>query len=69
MRDDDDDVIIHTDGRGVPFERPEKPAKDATIEEKIKYMDALYAYNDAIADCRNKAFDRAFRKALRKRDL
>ena len=63
-----DDGVIHTDGQGRPFERPEKPGPDATIEERIAYMDALYRYNDAIADCRAKAFDKAFRRALRKRD-
>jgi hypothetical protein len=64
MRDDDRETI-HTDGQGRPFERLEKPPADASIEEKIAFMDALCASNDAIAACRNKAFDKAFRKALR----
>ena len=58
--------MIYTDEHGRPFERPEPPAADATIDVKIAYLRARAAYNDAIASCANKAFSSAFRRALRK---
>jgi hypothetical protein len=60
------DDVIHTDARGVPFERPERPGPDATIEELAAWLDRLHAYNDAIAAGANRAFDKAFSKALRR---
>lgn len=56
--------VIFTDGNGKPFERPEPPPAGATTEQRIAYLDALFAYREAIRDCGNKAFDEAFRRAL-----
>jgi hypothetical protein len=53
--------MIHTDAKGKPFERPEPPPDGASIEDKIAYMRAKCAYNDAITDCANKAFAKGFR--------
>lgn len=52
--------MILTDAKGVPFEKPEPPSKDAPIEETIAYIRSLHAHNDAVADCANKAFDGSF---------
>jgi hypothetical protein len=52
---------ILTRGDGTPFERPEKPPADATIEDRIAYMRALAAYNDAVAAYANEAFARSFK--------
>lgn len=58
-------MTILTDERGVPFERPEVPAHDAPIEERIAYIRAVHAYNDKVTDCANKAFARTFSKSVR----
>lgn len=51
---------ILTDARGVPFARPEKPAPDAPIDQVVAYLRALATYNDAVSDCGNRSFARAF---------
>lgn len=56
--------VIFTDALGAPFARPEPPAPGASIEERIAYQRALYAYKDAIAGCANAAFASAFRSAV-----
>lgn len=53
-------MAILTDARGVPFERPEKPAPGAPIDQVIAYLRALAAYNDAVCDCGNRSFARTF---------
>lgn len=59
--------VIHVDEHGVPFARPERPADDASIDDRIAYMHAVYAYNDRVSNHANRAFDQAFRAALRAR--
>jgi len=49
--------MILTDANGVPFDKPEWPGPDAPIEEKIDYLRAHNAYNDAVTDCANRAFE------------
>lgn len=56
--------MILTNEKGRPFVKPEPPV-NATTEEFIAWLRAMAAYHDAIADCANRAFDDAFRKALR----
>ena len=58
--------MILTDGRGRPIDPPEPPAPDAPIEETVAYLRAYAAYKDRVADIANRAFDEAFREALRK---
>lgn len=59
-------MVILTDGDGRPFERPESPAPDAPIEERIAYIRAVHRFNDAVTDCANKAFSKAFSERLRR---
>lgn len=59
------EAIIVTDAQGRPFACPEAPAQTATIEDKIAYLRAVAARNDAIADYANVAFSSAFKKVLR----
>lgn len=54
--------MILTDGNGRPFAPIEVPAQDAPIEEKIAYLRAVAARNDAISTTANRAFARRFRK-------
>jgi hypothetical protein len=58
--------MILTNAKGIPFEKPEPLAKDASIDasidEQIADMRRVHAYNDAVADSANTSFDRAFRK-------
>lgn len=56
--------MILTDRHGRPFERPEPPPADATLEEKIAHMRRLWAYNDSVSDHANKTFTDAFRKGV-----
>lgn len=56
---------ILTDANGRPFERPEAPPEGAPIEETIAWIRAVHAYNDAVTDAGNRAFDEQFRKSLR----
>jgi hypothetical protein len=56
---------ILTNSHGVPFEKPEPPAPDADIEEKIAYLRARSTYNDAIANCANAAFTAGFSRVVR----
>lgn len=56
--------MIITDARGVPIEKPDLPAADAPIDDRIAYLRACAAYHDEIAQIANRAFDDAFRKAL-----
>mgnify|MGYP001577782370 CR=1 FL=1 len=53
--------MILTDGNGRPFAPIDPPAPDAPIEEKIAYLRAVAARNDAIATTANRAFTRAFK--------
>ncbi len=55
---------IFTDAKGRPIERPECPGKDASTDEKIAHMRAVYAYNDRVTDMANASFASAFRKAV-----
>ena len=57
--------MILTDASGRPFEKPEPPAPNAPIEEKIAWLRADAAYRDAVANAANTAFEKRFRKALR----
>lgn len=59
-------MAILTDAHGRPFERPEPPAPDAPPQEFTAWLRADAAYRDRVAACANRAFDRAFRKAIRK---
>lgn len=54
--------MILTDGDGRPFEKPAPEDYPSAVE----YMRAYHAYQDAVADCANQAFDSALRAALRK---
>lgn len=56
---------ILTDENGVPFEKPEPPGPDASIEEKIAFIRATHEYNDRVADCANAAFADQFRESMR----
>lgn len=47
--------------------RPTAPPRDAPVEEWILYLRALYIYLDTITNAANRAFDKQFRKALRRR--
>jgi len=58
-------MTIFTDAKGRPFERPERPADDAGIEERIAWMRAMYAYNDAVTDCASRAFADGFNRRVR----
>lgn len=52
--------MIYTDANGRPIEPPERPAPDASIEEKVRYLRARHAYNDLITDMANRAFAERF---------
>lgn len=56
--------MILTDASGRPFEKPEPPAADATIDEKIAYLRAHAAYVDKIATAADQAFEAGLRRAL-----
>ena len=60
---------ILTDEAGRPFVKPERPAPGCSDAEFYAWMQALYAYNDAVRDCANRAFDAQFRKSMRGRWL
>ena len=55
---------ILTNDKGVPFDRPEPPAQNATIEEKLAYIRKVHAFNDAVTDSANRAFDLKLRTTL-----
>lgn len=55
---------VYLDEKGEPFQRPEQPPSGAPIEDVIAWMRAAADYNDAIAACGARAFDRAFRVAV-----
>ncbi len=55
---------IVTGARGRPFERPEPPVKGAPIEDTIAWLQRYHAWQDAIADCANKAFADEFREVI-----
>jgi len=56
---------IFTDAKGRPIDRPVVPGPNASPEERIAYIRAIHAYNDAVTDLANSAFDKAFRAAMR----
>ena len=58
---------ILTDDQGRPFPRPESPGPNANLSERIAYMNALYAYNDAVAATASRAFAEQLTKSLRRR--
>jgi hypothetical protein len=61
--------VIFTDEHGRPIPGAPDPLEEgATLEERIAHARAVYAYRDRIADVTNRAFARAFRKALSKID-
>lgn len=64
MRDDDN--VIRTDAKGRPFDKPDKPAKDASVDERSAYDRAMARYWDQVHDCQLKAFSDQFRKALKR---
>lgn len=55
---------IETNDNGKPYELPAKPAANATIEEKIAYLEACYAVHDRRTNDANQAFAVAFRRSL-----
>jgi len=60
-------MAILTDANGKPFEKPEAPAKDAPIEEKIAWLRAMATYNNNVTNAANRAFAEQFNKSLRRR--
>lgn len=56
--------VLTTDG--TVLKPPEPPPPDASIEERIDHMRAVWAYNDRVAEVANRAFGRAFRRAINK---
>ncbi len=52
---------ILTDGQGRPFDPPARE----DFEDVVDYIRARHTYNDRVRACGNKAFDEAFRKAMR----
>ncbi len=58
--------MILTDNTGRPLCPPDPPALDANIEDKIAYLRASAAYTDMVASLAHRAFDKAFRKAMRR---
>lgn len=54
---------ILTNAKGVPYNRPER----ADFATDLEFVRAFHAYKDAISRDANEAFDRAARKALRKK--
>lgn len=56
--------MILTDEHGRPFERPVPPPDGASLDDKVAYMRRLWAYNDAVSDCANRAFDETFRREV-----
>ncbi len=56
--------MIITDAKGRPFEKPEPPSEGAPIEDTIVWLRRYHAWQDAIADCVNKAFVDGFREAI-----
>lgn len=57
--------MILTDKHGRPFAPIDAPESDATIDEKIAFLRAVAARNDAIATTAHAAFDRAFKKRIK----
>lgn len=57
-------MTIYTDAQGRPFDQPEPPARDASIEDKIAYLRARAAWSDAITDCANTAFDKQLKRSM-----
>lgn len=57
--------VLTTDD-GTVLERPEAPASDAPIDEKIAYQRAVAEFNDRVAETANRAFERAFLRVIRK---
>lgn len=55
---------ILTDDKGRPFERPEHPEPNASIEDKIAYLNACYLYRNTITNVATTAFAEAFNKSL-----
>lgn len=55
---------ILTGAAGVPFDRPVPPAVDAPLSVRIAHLHATHDYNDAVADCANRAVARGLRGAL-----
>jgi hypothetical protein len=61
---------IYTDENGRLYERPERPeGLEFGSLEWVEYQRAVYAYKDRVQDAINRGFDKAFRAALRRRDL
>jgi hypothetical protein len=61
-----DPHTIYTDADGKPFERPECPGPDAPPAEFTAWLRADAEYRQAIRNAANHAFDKAFRKAVRR---
>lgn len=53
--------MILTDANGRPFDKPDQN----DYESHKDYLQALWSYKDQVADCANRAFDRAFRSAMK----
>lgn len=58
--------MILVDKHGRPFAPINAPKTDATIDEKIAYLRAVAARNDAVTTTANRAFAHAFTKGIRR---
>jgi len=52
---------ILTDAKGRPVERPERPARDASLADRLAFIRAMNAYHDRVHDLANRAFAKAFK--------
>ena len=59
-------TVLVTDD-GTALEPPESPPLGASIDDQIANMRAFWEFNDRVTDLANRAFERAFRKEIRKR--
>ena len=57
--------IIYTNGKGVPFPRPEFPGPNATSEQVVKFLREWREAANAVTNGANDAFDLAFRRIIR----
>lgn len=58
--------MIYTDEQGRPLPgKPDPLPEDATVEEKIAWMRATWAYKDRATDLANKTFADTFRRKSR----
>jgi hypothetical protein len=57
--------IIHTDGNGRPFDRPDREDFGSDTDGLIEYWREVWAYKNRIAACRQEAFDKALTQAMK----